>query len=120
VTASVPPDREAAEEQANKVLGRWVINSTVRRHMASDVADLICQARKDGRREAASWRDAADRYRDLAVRVIDVHAEVGMDSPEDKALHAKAIEAFRRYLDAIDTDLARRAQPDEKERTDGQ
>jgi hypothetical protein len=90
--------REAAVQQVTAALS-WAavsVNGQVllTNRRIEEVADLICQAREDGRREAAEAIEACAR----AHRA---------DSPIRPWLHDAAA-------------LARGAQPDEKERTDGQ
>ncbi len=40
---------------------------------------------------------------DLARCVLEAHEHVGMDTPEDKALHARACEVFRLSLVTIES-----------------
>jgi hypothetical protein len=54
-------------------------------------------------------RDVADlvrAYRSLRLlteRAIDMHSKVQMDTPEDKALHARVVEDLRRGLRLVDS-----------------
>lgn len=46
----------------------------------------------------AEERERADRLADLCSKVIAVHAEVEMDTPEDRVLHANAVTTFANML----------------------
>lgn len=45
--------------------------------------------------------DLLDQALRLCETVIETHEHVGMDTPEDKALHAKACETYRERLELI-------------------
>lgn len=59
-----------------------------------------------GRPAKTAWYPAGEspeeKYGDLlrtAQTLLRVHADVVMDTPEDKALHARAVDAFARALE---------------------
>jgi len=44
-----------------------------------------------------------DAYRNLAVKIIDAHEQVRLDTPQDQALHDECVALSRRLLTLIDS-----------------
>ena len=74
--------------------------------MGRDSADVWGRAllgrARDERDQARRWAVALEGenayLRDLCAKIIEVHAAVRMDTPEDIDLHARAVETFRAAL----------------------
>lgn len=63
-------------------------------------APLWCDHHGDRRRCYDCLRSEFDSLHAAATRLLEVHEQVEMDAPEDKALHARVCKTFRDVLDA--------------------
>lgn len=73
---------------------------TLTGNLAVDMAAYATRLKARAEKAEADLRVLRE-VADLCARVIDVHAEVVMDTAEDRDLHARAVETFRAALRAL-------------------
>jgi hypothetical protein len=75
--------------------GRANLNDFPDARLIKAAPDLAHTVATEQRRIAEAVSAATPELHDLVRRLIELHAHVRMDTPEDRALHAQAIEAFQ-------------------------
>lgn len=86
---------------STRVMRYWNEHKEPPIKMSTLVTVSLDHARPAEHPEDAGPIDPVEEALHLAERVITAHEQVEMDTPEDKALHARACEAFRENLAAI-------------------